>query len=89
MRKEAPMLQVKIFPVTQPYSEYFSTNRIKVSAKTKTFCQKSKCFSHFLHIMEFSQYKMDHMAAILSPIFMFFTLNCREFHSLVITKYIV
>ena len=32
---------------------------------------------------------MDHMAAILSGIFMFYTSNCREFHSLMITKYIV
>ena len=83
------MLQVKIFPVTQSYSEYFSTNRIKISDKTKTFCQKSKCFSHFLHIIEFSYYKMDNMAAILSRIFMFYTSNSREFHSLMITKFIV
>ena len=83
------MLQVKIFPVTQSYSDYFSTNRIKISAKTQKICQKSKCFSHFLHIREFSYYKMDHMAAILSGIFMFYTSNCREFHSLMITKYIV
>ena len=83
------MLQVKIFPVTQSYSEYFSTNRIKISAKTKPFCQKSKCFSHFLHIMEFSCYKMDNMQAILSRIFMFYTSNSREFPSLMITKFIV
>ena len=35
------MLQMKIFPVTQSSSEYFSTNRIKISAKTKKFCQKA------------------------------------------------
>ena len=59
------MLQMKIFPVTQSSSEYFSTNRIKISAKTKEFCQKSKCFSHLLHIRVFSHYKMGHTAAIL------------------------
>ena len=48
------MLQLNIFPVTQSYSEYFSTNIIKISAKTQEICQKSKCFSHFLHIWEFS-----------------------------------
>ena len=63
--KEALMLQMKIFPVTQSSSEYFSTNRIKISAKTKKFCQKSKCFSHLLHIRVFSHYKMGHTAAIL------------------------
>ena len=83
------MLQVKIIPVTHSYSEYLSTNRIKLSAKTKIFCQKSKCFSHFPHIREFSYYKMDHKAAILFPIFMFYTSNCREFHSVMITKNIV
>ena len=83
------MLQVKIFPVTQSNSEYFSTNRIKISAKTKKICQKSKYSSHFSHIREFSYYKMDHKAAILFPIFIFYTSNCREFHSLMITIYIV
>ena len=83
------MLQVKIFPDTQSYSEYLSTNRIKISANIKTFYQKSKCLSHFLHIREFSYHKMDHMAAILFLIYMFYTSDCREFHSLMITNYIV
>ena len=59
------MLQVKIFSVTQSSSEYLSTNRIKIYAKTKKFCQKSKCFSHLLHIRVFSHYKMGHTAANL------------------------
>ena len=58
------MLQMKIFPVTQSSSEYFSTNRIRVSAKTKKVCQKSKCFSHLHHIRVFSHNKMGHTAAI-------------------------
>ena len=76
---EAPMLQVKIFSVTQFYSEYLSTNRIKISAKTKKFC---------LHIRVISHYKMGHTAAILFLIFMFYTPNRRDFYFLMITIYI-
>ena len=32
---------------------------------------------------------MDHKAAILFPIFIFYTSNCRDFHSVMITIYIV
>ena len=41
------MLQMKIFPVTQSSSEYFSTNRIKISAKTKKILPKKQMFLSF------------------------------------------
>ena len=57
------MLQMKIFPVTQSSSEYFSTNRIKISAKTKKFLPKKANVSLILlHIRVFSHYKMGHTA---------------------------
>ena len=42
LKKETLMLQMKIFPVTQSSSEYFSTNRIKISAKTKKILPKKQ-----------------------------------------------
>ena len=51
------MLQMKIFPVTQSCSEYLSTNRMKISAKTQ---KNLPNVSHLFHISEFSHYKMGH-----------------------------
>ena len=84
MRKEALMLHVKIFPVTESFFEYFMTNRIKISALTKKIAKKA----NFPIGNAIIALKVGHILAISYPIFKIVVPYCRKCHFLMITVYI-